>query len=88
MSWKVLITASGFGQTGQHALEILRKAGCRTIVPPKSGPLTASEITALLPEIDAVLASLDDYSEMVLGSPGEWVRDAVAGIQSHAETGS
>lgn len=69
MSWKVLITASGFGQTGQHALESLRKAGCQTIVPPKSGPLTASEITALLPEIDAVLASLDDYSATVLGSP-------------------
>jgi len=68
MSWKVLITASGFGQTGKHALEILRQAGCQTIIPPKVGPLTASEITALLPEIDAVLASLDDYSAAVLGS--------------------
>jgi len=69
MSWKVLITASGFGQSGQHALEILRQAGCQTIIPAKSGPLTASEITGLLPEIDAVLASLDDYSGTVLGSP-------------------
>src|SRR5260370_36884966 len=69
MSWKVLITASGFGQTGQQALEILREAGCQTIIPPKSGPLTATEITALLPEIDAVLASRDDYSATVLGSP-------------------
>ena len=69
MSWKVLITASGFGQTGQHALEILREAGCQTIIPPKSGPLTASELAPLLPEIDAVLASLDDYSATVLASP-------------------
>jgi glyoxylate reductase len=69
MSWKVLITASGFGQTGKHALEVLRQAGCQTIIPAKAGPLTASEITALLPEIDAVLASLDDYSATVLGSP-------------------
>jgi phosphoglycerate dehydrogenase-like enzyme len=69
MSWKVLITASGFGQSGQQALEILRHAACETIIPPKSGPLTAPEITALLPEIDAVLASLDDYSATVLGSP-------------------
>jgi phosphoglycerate dehydrogenase-like enzyme len=69
MSWKVLITASGFGQSGQHALEMLRQAGCQTIIPSKSGPLPAPEIVALLPEIDAVLASLDDYSAAVLGSP-------------------
>jgi phosphoglycerate dehydrogenase-like enzyme len=69
MSWKVLITASGFGQTGQHALDILRQAGCQTIIPPKAGPLPAPEMVALLPEIDAVLASLDDYSAAVLGSP-------------------
>jgi lactate dehydrogenase-like 2-hydroxyacid dehydrogenase len=68
MSWKVLITASGFGKTGKHALEILRHAGCQTIIPPKVGPLTSSEISALLPGIDAVLASLDDYSATVLGS--------------------
>jgi glyoxylate reductase len=69
MSWKVLITASGFGQTGQRALAILCESGCETIVPPKSGPLNSSEITALLPDVDAVLASLDDYSGKVLDSP-------------------
>jgi phosphoglycerate dehydrogenase-like enzyme len=68
MSWKVLITASGFGQTGQQALEIFRQAGCQTIIPPKLGPLTASELTPLLSDVDAVLASLDDYSATVLGS--------------------
>jgi phosphoglycerate dehydrogenase-like enzyme len=68
MSWKVLITASGFGQTGQHALELLRQAGCQTVIPPKFGPLTASELASLLPEADAVLASLDEYSATLLGS--------------------
>jgi len=68
MSWKVLITASGFGATGQQALEILRQAGCQTIVPPKFGPLTLAELASLLPEADAVLASLDDYSAALLGS--------------------
>lgn len=68
MSWKVLITAGGFGQTGQQALEILRQAGCQAIVPPKLGPLAASELTPLLPGVDAVLASLDDYSANVFGS--------------------
>src|SRR4051812_12304308 len=69
MSWKVLITASGFGQTGQQALEILRLSGCQTIIPPKVGPLTASELSPLLSDADAVLASLDDYSAAVLSSP-------------------
>lgn len=68
MSWKVLITASGFGQTGQQALEMLRLSGCQTIIPPKLGPLTAAELTPLLAEVDAVLASLDDYSANVLAS--------------------
>lgn len=69
MSWKVLITASGFGQTGQRALESLREAGCQTIIPPKFGPLTSTELAPLLPEADAVLASLDDYSASLLASP-------------------
>jgi phosphoglycerate dehydrogenase-like enzyme len=68
MSWKVLITASGFSQTGQRAVQILRQAGCQTIIPPKLGPLTASELTPLLPEVDAVLASLDEYSAVLLSS--------------------
>jgi glyoxylate reductase len=69
MSWKVLITASGFGQTGRRALEFLRAAGCETIIPPKFGPLTSTELAPLVSEADAVLASLDDYSAALLGSP-------------------
>src|ERR1051325_4051173 len=68
MSWKVLITASGFGQTDRQALELLRQAGCQTVIPPKVGPLTASELASVLPEADAVLASLDEYSASVLSS--------------------
>jgi phosphoglycerate dehydrogenase-like enzyme len=49
-------------------LELLRQAGCQTVIPPKFGPLTASELAALLPEADAVLASLDEYSATLLGS--------------------
>lgn len=69
MSWKVLITASGFGQTGKQALEILRQAGCQTIIPPKPGPLTALELASVLSEADAVLASLDEYSASLLSLP-------------------
>lgn len=69
MSWKVLITASGFGQTGKRASEILRQAGCQIIVSPKAGPLTAPELVSVLPGADAVLASLDEYSASLLSSP-------------------
>lgn len=69
MSWKVLITASGFSQTGQRALQILDEAGCQTKIAPKLGPLTASELTPLLSGTDAVLASLDDYNTALLASP-------------------
>ncbi len=68
MSWKVLITASGFGQTGQQALQMLGQSDCQTIIPPKLGPLAAAELIPLLPGVDAVLASLDDYSANVLGA--------------------
>ena len=69
MSWKVLITASAIGETGQPALERLRQAGCEISLARKFGPLTASEVQPLLAGMDAVLASLDQYSAAVLGSP-------------------
>ena len=68
MPWKVLITARGVQQAGQHAQELLRKAGCELIFPPKPGPLKADDLIPVLKGMDAVLASLDQYSEKVLAS--------------------
>lgn len=70
MSWKVLITARGVQSAGQQAQELLRKAGCELIFPPKFGPLKADDLTRVLGGMDAVLASLDEYSAAVLSAPG------------------
>lgn len=69
MSWKVLITARTLSVVGQSALELLRKAGCELIMPPKFGPLHAAELLPLLNGVEAVLASMDQFTSMVLGSP-------------------
>ena len=69
MSWQVLITASGVSRAGQQAQTLLRDSGCQIIFPEKFGPLAASELLPLLTGSDAVIASLDEYSESVLCSP-------------------
>jgi phosphoglycerate dehydrogenase-like enzyme len=69
MSWKVLITARGVQSAGEQALQLLRKAGCEIIFPPKFGPLKAGDLVHALPGMDAVLASLDEYSAPLLSSP-------------------
>ena len=68
MSWKVLITARGVQSAGEQALELLRNAGCEIIFPPKFGPLKSDDLARALAGVDAVLASLDDYSSSLLAS--------------------
>jgi phosphoglycerate dehydrogenase-like enzyme len=68
VSWKVLITARGVQSTGERAQELLRKAGCEMIFPAKFGPVKGDELVRALEGMDAVLASLDDYSAAVLSS--------------------
>lgn len=69
MSWKVLITARGVHSTGAQAQELLRKAGCEIIFPPKFGPLKGEELIQALGGMDAALAGMDEYSSEVLSSP-------------------
>ena len=66
--WKVLITARGAQAAGEQAQQLLRNAGCEIVFPSKFGPLMADELIVALPGIDAVLASLDHYSDGVLSS--------------------
>jgi phosphoglycerate dehydrogenase-like enzyme len=68
MSWKVLITARGAQAAGEQALDLLRKSGCEIIFPPRFGPLKAGELARALPGVDAVLASLDEYTAPLLSS--------------------
>src|SRR3989449_9692976 len=68
MPWKVLITARTMNEVGAPALQLLRDAGCELVIPPKPGPCAADELLKLLPGIDAVLASMDKFTEAVLAS--------------------
>ena len=71
MPWNVLITARTLNieAVGRPALELLNSAGCAVVHPPKYGPLTAEELRPLLPEVDAVFASMDRFTPEVLGAP-------------------
>ncbi len=71
MSWNVLVTARTFAQVGASSLEMLRNAGCHIVMPEKAGPYPAAELLNHVrgKEIDAVLASPDQYSSEVLASP-------------------
>ncbi len=69
MSWKILITARTLNEVGASALDLLRRAGCEIVYPPKPGPLPAEELIAQLSDIDAVLASMDHFATAVLGAP-------------------
>jgi phosphoglycerate dehydrogenase-like enzyme len=70
VSWKVLITARTLNvdAVGGRALTLLREAGCELIHPPKYGPLRTDELLPLLPRMDAVFASMDQFTGAVLAS--------------------
>lgn len=68
MSWNVLITASPIRETGQKAEQLLRERGCNLIYPQRLGFLSEEELLQNLEDIDAVLASVDQYSARVLES--------------------
>jgi len=68
MSWKVLITARTLDEVGAGAVELMRKAGCELIIPPKYGPHPPETLLPLLPGADAVLASMDKFNADVLAS--------------------
>jgi phosphoglycerate dehydrogenase-like enzyme len=69
MSWNVFITARTMNETGATALKTLREAGANVIIPLKTGPLTEAELLEVLPGVDAVLASMDKFTDAVLSSP-------------------
>lgn len=70
MSWTVLVTARTLDVdiVGRRALELLEAAGCRLVHPPKRGPLREAELRPLLRGVDAVFASMDQFTSEVLAS--------------------
>jgi phosphoglycerate dehydrogenase-like enzyme len=67
--WTVLITARTMNEVGTRALQSLRDAGCNVVIPPRQGPLTEAELLPQLPNVDAVLASMDKFTDKVLSAP-------------------
>ena len=69
MSWKVLLTARTMDEVGAGAIRCLKDAGINLIIPKRFGPYPAEELQPLLKGMDAVLASMDKFTEEVLSSP-------------------
>jgi D-3-phosphoglycerate dehydrogenase len=69
MSWQVLITARTMHEVGAAAVRLMEGAGLTLAYPPRFGPLPAVELGPLLEGKDAVLASMDQFTAEVLGSP-------------------
>lgn len=70
MGWNILVTASPLlDPVGERARADLLAAGCRLVPSPRWGPLPAADLLPLLPGMDAVYASVDQYTAAVLESP-------------------
>jgi phosphoglycerate dehydrogenase-like enzyme len=68
VSWKILITASAFANTGQRARQFLRDAGCEIVSSHKLHTLPADLVAKALSGADALLAGLDLCSAAILDS--------------------
>lgn len=56
-------------EVGAPALELLKEAGCESVMIQQGGSLNTDALLGLLPGCDAVLASVETYSAAVLSSP-------------------
>ncbi|MDQ7840874.1 MAG: phosphoglycerate dehydrogenase [bacterium] len=65
---KVLISAPGFGRTGDEAIGLLREAGCEIIPNPTDTTLTEEVLVGLVGDADAVIAGMELITERVLGA--------------------
>ena len=63
---KVLISAPGFGRTGDAAIGLLRKAGCEIIPNPTETTLTEELLVGLVGDADAVIAGMELITARVL----------------------
>ncbi|MDI6771730.1 MAG: phosphoglycerate dehydrogenase [bacterium] len=65
---KVLISAPGFGRTGDAATTLLREAGCEIIPNPTDATLTEEQLVGLVGDADAIIAGMELITERVLGA--------------------
>jgi len=69
VGWKILVTSRAFVETGAAGQKLLAAAGCEPVVPAQYGPHRAAALTPLLAGMDAVLASVDQFSAEVFAAP-------------------
>lgn len=65
---RVLISAPGFGRTGDEATGLLREAGCEIIPNPTDTTLTEEVLIELVGDADAIIAGMELITERVLGA--------------------
>lgn len=69
-SARVLISAPGFGRTGDDAVRLLQQAGCEVIVNPNETTLTEEAMAGLAGDVDAIIAGTEPITARVLeGAP-------------------
>jgi D-3-phosphoglycerate dehydrogenase len=63
---RVLISAAGFGRTGDHALRLLREAGCEIVLNERGTDMTEQELLAAVRDVDAIIAGTEPITAAVL----------------------
>ncbi|MGH2403940.1 MAG: phosphoglycerate dehydrogenase [bacterium] len=65
---RVLVTAPGFGRTGDDALHMLRQAGCEVVVHTTETTLTEGDILPLVENVDAIMAGAEPITARVIAA--------------------
>jgi phosphoglycerate dehydrogenase-like enzyme len=69
VSWNVLLTARTLDVVGHSAIALLNQAKANLVQPSAPSPFSAVALLEALPNIDAVLASMDRFTGAVMASP-------------------
>ncbi len=65
MTYKILVTATNYSQLCAEAKALLESKGCEIVESPFGRPMTFDEIKERIADIDAVIAGVDDWNEVV-----------------------
>jgi D-3-phosphoglycerate dehydrogenase len=63
---RVVILAAGFGRTGDHALRMLREAGCEIVLNERGTEMSEQELLAAVRDADAIIAGTEQITAAVL----------------------
>jgi D-3-phosphoglycerate dehydrogenase len=63
---RVLVSAPGFGRTGDAAIRMLRDAGCQVVLHPTDATLTEEALISLVSDADAIIAGVEPLTARVM----------------------